>query len=142
MALISKQDLDSFIAQDDLSIISEGVNTNIDAAIKEAEETVKDYLRGRYDIDTIFSQVGASRNTSIVSKTIDIAVFLLHRKLPSNMIPERRVFFYETAMQWLQDVSKGEKITLDAPVRTDEEGGETGARITYGSNDQYKGHGY
>ena len=142
MAFITKSDLEPFITQDDLSVLSEGVAHNITASIAEAESTVKDYLRNRYDVNAIFDQTGDSRNVSILGKTIDICLFLLHRKMPSNMIPERRVFLYETAMHWLEDVSKGEKITLDAPTNIDADGNEVGFRITYGGNPKIEQHGY
>lgn len=141
MTLISKADLLPFIEQDDLDTISQDSDSNIDSAIKQAEEQAKEYIRHRYDIDAEFVKEGDQRNLNLVSKIIDIALFYLHKAVPSNSIPERRLFFYQEAMEWLKEVQKG-KVTPDLETLKDETNTTIPTSFLYGSNTKIGTHGY
>lgn len=132
MPFIAKADLAPYITQDDLDTVSQGDDTYIDDAIKVAEAEAKNYLRVRYDVDTIFAETGNDRDPVVKEKVIDIAIFKLHKALPTNQVPEKRVFLYESALDWLEKAAKGGVLDLDLSVETDEDGDEVRPNIRFG----------
>lgn len=142
MSYLLKADLLPFIEQDDLDWISQETDSNITAAITEAESRVFSYLRVRYDVDAITAETGSDRDELILGKLIDISIFILYKAKPSNQIPERRLFFYQEAEQWLNDLAKGGKFDLDLPLKTDTDGKVANKRFRGGSDTQIATHGY
>lgn len=141
MAYLIKADLEPFIEQDVLTTISQGIDGNIDQACREAEAFAKAFLAHHYDIPAEYAKTGSARDTLLVSKLVDIALFYLHKALPSNQMPERRLFFYQEAEKWLEMAKEGD-ITLDLEVKKDETGTEEASRFLYGSNTKIEQHGY
>lgn len=141
MAYLVKADLLPFVEQDVLDTVSQGSDANIETACREAEAFAKAFLNHHYDIATEYAKTGSARDTLLVSKLVDIALFNLHKALPSNQVPERRLFFYQEAEKWLEMAKEGE-ITLDLATYTTEEGETKPSRFLYGSNTKIQSHGY
>ncbi|HRO76513.1 MAG TPA: DUF1320 family protein [Crocinitomicaceae bacterium] len=88
---------------------------------------IKNYIKGSYDVDAIFTPhieteppTPDTRNAFIVMITIDCALYHLYSNTAPDRIPEHRSQRYQDALEWLKSVAKGET-TADLP--TDEETG-------------------
>lgn len=104
-----------------------------------AQAEMESYLRQRYDVPKIFSEVEGNRNALIVLYMVDIAVYHLHSNISSDNVPEIRIIRYNAAKDWLKAVAKGD-ISPDLPEKPEEEEGEenTGNQtIEFGSNKKY-----
>lgn len=141
MAYLVKEDLLPYIEQDTLDTVSQGSDDNINTACREAEAFAKAFLIHHYDVAAEYAKTGSARDTLLVSKLVDIALFQLHKALPSNQVPERRLFYYQEAEKWL-DMAKEGEITLDLATYTTEDGDAKASRFLYGSNTKIKEHGY
>lgn len=141
MSYLTKADLEPFIEPDELSYLSQDDDTTIDKAILDAEAEIKAYLSHHYDIPAEFAKTGDDRSRFLVSKGIDMALFYLHRAVPANAMPERRLFFYQEAQGCLDKIKNGE-MTLDVDPLKDEEGKPKSSHFLYGSNTKIKSHGY
>lgn len=103
-----------------------------------AQAEMESYLRQRYDVTSIFSQVGNNRNALIVLYMIDIALYHLHSNISADNIPELRIIRYNAAKDWLKAVSKGD-ISPDLPENiSDDENDDTGFQaVEFGSREKY-----
>lgn len=72
-------------------------------AIKNAISTAESYLCNIYKINEEFNKTGESRNTLLVSKIIDIAIYNIY-SIGAQM-PEIRRLNYEDAIKFLTAVS-------------------------------------
>lgn len=81
-----------------------------------AQSTIEDYLRHKFDIETIFAQTNGARDKSIIQVYVHISLYNLFSRVSPVQIPEQRVMNYEQAMKWLKMVVKNE-ITPDLPKR-------------------------
>ena len=93
------------------------------AAEQMAIEEVSGYLRSRYDVKKIFAATGDLRNSLVVLRTCDVALYHLSSWLPNKMGHEIRKERYELALKWLEGVQAG-TITPDLPTMTGEDGEE------------------
>lgn len=141
MAYLTKADLTPYVEQDVLDTVSQANDANIDKACRDAEAFAKAFLVHHYDIPTEYAKTGSGRDTLLVSKLVDIAIFYLHKALPSNQMPERRLFFYQEAETWLKEAKEG-MMTLDLDTYKDAEGEDVPSKYLYGSNTKISSHGY
>jgi len=132
---------DLVIEADDLTTASGGSQGAIDRAIGEAEAEARTYLDHHFDVDVEFAKTGTDRSTVLVSKMSDMAIFHLYKAMPSDAMPERRLFFYQEAQGFLDKVKNG-KLTLDVAAKTDEEGNVEKSHFLSGSNTKIQQHGY
>ena len=115
MAFIDKADIEREIRAEELTQITRNDDTLVQFGIDAAIAEMKGYLSKFYNVDVIFSQTGASRNTLLVNFAIDIAIYILvSTALPGQNLEDRRAR-YKRAIDWLKGVSKGE-IDTDLPV--------------------------
>lgn len=129
-----------FITEDDYNVL---IRTEIKGILLEnyteqkllsAEEMaisqIKNYLRGYYDVNQIFSAEGNNRSAYMVMITIDCALYHLYTSLAPNKIPQHRTERYADALDWLKSISKGET-KADLPEIVDEDGKvKTSIRLT------------
>jgi hypothetical protein len=132
MGFLTKDDLSAKILPEDLDIISQGDPEIIEKHLRLAEEEIRLRLSERYDVDAIFEETGNDRSLILVDKGANIALFLLHQALPSNAIPERRLFFYQEATGSLDKMAKG-FYNLNLPAKLKPDGTEEAPRFMYGS---------
>ena len=90
-----------------LEAISQLDETIRQRAVNTAIETANGYLRGRFDVDAIFSSTGDDRNLKVVEVVCDIALYNMSASLPQRMGIEIRKERYDNAMKWLDAVSRG-----------------------------------
>jgi len=128
MAFLTKDDLKSELYEEVLESITRGDDTRIDTAIGLALGEAQNFLGIKYDVDDIYSKVGAERNTTVLRLIKDIAVFRLYGVLEST--PEDIQTRYDSARRDLELIAgtapKGHTIPLvgcklkDLNVETDE----------------------
>jgi len=115
MAFINDTDLQREIRAEEITQITRGDDTIAPFAIDAAIAEMKGYLSKFYNVDSIFSQTGTSRNTLLVNFAIDIAIYIIISTAPPGQNTEDRRARYKRAIDWLKGVSKGE-IDTDLPV--------------------------
>lgn len=106
-----------------LSVLQQCSQDKRETAERMAVEEVSGYLRSRYDVKKIFAATGNGRNSVVVLRTCDVALYHLSAWLPNKMGHEIRLERYELALKWLEGVQAG-KITPDLPTVTGEDGEE------------------
>lgn len=91
------------------------VETCEDRAVAE----ISSYISKSYDCDAIFSARGAARHSLILMYALDIAIyhlFCIHNPYKMSDIRKER---YERAIEWCNDVMKGELTIVGAPRLAD-----------------------
>lgn len=106
-----------------LSVLQQCSQDKRETAERMAIEEVSGYLRSRYDVKKIFAATGNGRNSVVVLRTCDVALYHLSAWLSNKMGHEIRLERYELALKWLEGVQAG-KITPDLPTVTGEDGEE------------------
>jgi phage gp36-like protein len=81
----------------------------------DAQSFIESRLRGKYDVESIFSNVGSERHPLIVACMIDIVIYYLTMRVSPKQAQETRVKLYEDACKWLSEVKKGDTIP-DLPI--------------------------
>lgn len=135
---IESAELKTHLYAEQIALIQRDDNTIITAAIDAALQEAKGYL-GAYDRDAIFAAAAEDRNALLLIFIKDIAVwhFLVLCNAGSEL--ELRESRYKRAIDWLKGVQKGD-ISADLPKAVDEEGEETAAAVTFGSNEKRNQH--
>lgn len=131
MAFINDNDYSVLVRNEIKSILQENyTETKLRSAENMAIAQVKNYLKGRYDVEAIFSEAAPeepededSRNHHIVMITLDCALYHLYTSTVPKRMPEIRSLRYQDALNWLRDVGKGD-VTADLPVIKDDEGND------------------
>lgn len=120
MSFITDDDYSVQARQDVLALLDK---SDDNSAFRQAEmyaiSQITMRLAGRYDMDSIFSQTGDTRNAYIVMITIDIAIYHLYSQKAPRKIPEYRDIRYRDAMDWLEDVGNGNTPTNLPPLPDD-----------------------
>ena len=130
---LTTDDYKQLVTADDLDVVQQADATIREQAEKTAVEHVKGYLRGRYNVDAIFSATGENRNAELIEKMIDLVLYNLYSSQPGRMMTEIRVERKKDADKWLLDVQKGTSQpdfpTIDTDTETD-----IGNPIKFGGN--------
>lgn len=139
MAFLTKEDLISVCDIEIIDIITNGNNEITGTIINESIDKMKSFLSRRYDIDVIFSAVGADRKSIILKYLKDIVIFEIyerHSREGANEVVERR---YTEAMAWLGKLNNGEfaDATLPPKPKTTATTSTDGEDIRFGSNKKY-----
>ncbi len=123
MSFLTKEDYLTQIRDLRLTQMTENTSAILTNVSSEAVAFVKGYLFTLYDVQTIFSQVGANRDTLIMYHTKNIALYILHQRLPNAMIPPYVQANYDNTVQYLNDIAKG-KIAIDLPKKQVDSNGD------------------
>lgn len=107
---LTKEDYQTQIRTEIISLIA---GENLDSpkllqAENAAVQQMKNHLAGRVDVDSIFSQTGADRDSFIILTLIDMTLYHLYSGSSPRDIPEHRSTRYEDALKWLRSVARGE----------------------------------
>jgi phage gp36-like protein len=128
-----------FITRDDLNknLYAEIIDaiTRLDGAreeygIRTAEEKVKSYLAGKYDLDFIFSKTGDERNFMIVDTVANIALYIIADVLEQMPVTIQNA--YENSMEYLKDLQAGKAVLPGVPEPKDPNTGEPDTYIRHG----------
>ena len=115
--------------------ISENDNDILLTNLAAAEEEVRSYLAGRYDVAKIFKATGDDRNPLLLELTKNIAVYYIARLSNVDMLYKQVRERYDAAIDWLNRVAGG-KLNPDLPPKTDEDGNPDGSGISWGSGEE------
>ena len=129
MVYLEDDDLKTFIQEDQLEQITEGIQEVKDKAEAYSLARVKSYLSGRYNMDSEFSKVGSARNLDLVQIIADMTIYYINKRVAPRSIPEIRIESYDECKNWLKMVNKGQlNLQIDKinPSQT--------VPITYGTN--------
>lgn len=107
MAFLTANDYNQAIQSGDLDDIQGSADYRL-LAEATAESLCRDYLAGRFDVDTAFAASGDSRYGTLVKVMIDISLFHIYKRVSPDNIPELRGFCYEESIKWLKMASRGE----------------------------------
>lgn len=109
MDFLTENDFDVQVRQEILSLLDgSDEKTAVGLATRMATDQITQYIGGKYDCTTIFSQTGDDRDHFIVMITIDILLYHLWAKRAPRKIPEYRSTRYQDALDWLKAVGSGE----------------------------------
>lgn len=111
----------------------------MDTAEEDAIAMMKGYLAARYDVDAIFSAVADDRNPIIVKYCVDIALFYLYHRMPTDQVPEMRAYAYEAAEKWLVRLQKQQVNPPDLPLVPSPEG-DAKDYVQFGGNPPRRSH--
>jgi len=114
--------------------ITDGNDDILAVAMAAAEEEVRSYLTGNnmrewqdgrlnYDVDAIFSAVGAARNSLILKHCVTIAKWWLVDLCNADIIEEQAKDRYDRSVSWLKMLATG-KVTLGTLPTLDQEATE------------------
>lgn len=119
MNFLTSTDIDSAIKANRLTPLLDGLaspDANMTDAETKAISMMQGYLNARYDVNAIFSAIGADRHPIIVKYCTDIMLYYLYSRLQSEQVPELRVENYATAERWLRGVNKCEINPPNMPI--------------------------
>jgi len=109
---INTEDYDASIHAEILTALTRSDAAIIEICEDRAIAEMRGYMSARYDVDTIFSATGDSRNPLILMMAIDISVyhiFCIHNPQKLSQIRKDR---YDRAIDWLKQVASC-KISID-----------------------------
>ncbi len=127
---IDKADFDTSINANVLDQITQFDDLKLDRAENTAISKVKSYLSTRYDTTAIFAQTGNTRHPMVLDCCVKICLFELHSLINPRKVPEYRKEAYDRAIDWLEQVMKGNVDPPDLPRLTSPDGDY----IKFGSN--------
>jgi phage gp36-like protein len=120
---LAKEDFYNQIRQLRFEQMTEDSTLVIEQASSEAVAVVRNYLFSLYDTEVIFTQTGSNRNTLVMLWCKNIAVFILHKRLPQAMIPPHVQVSYEDTLRMLDKVASG-NMPVDLPPRKEDTNGD------------------
>ncbi len=108
MSFLTPDDYGLQIRQELRDLVTDGSSTLLEDAGLAAQVEMESYLRGRYDLDAVFSATGADRNRQVVMYLVDMALYHLHSRQNPRNVPQIRQDRYDQVISWLKMARKGE----------------------------------
>lgn len=124
MAFINDDDYSVLVRDEVKGILLENYSeTKLRGAEQMALAQIRNYLAGKYDVNEIFSQTAAARNSHILMLVLDCALYHLYTSTVPRSMPDIRSARYQDAIDWLKLIAAG-GTTADLPKKTSETGEE------------------
>lgn len=147
----TKSDLKNNIYNYQTDQITQNDDTIVQHALLCAEQEVrsylefnhkKEYLDGRlhYNTQLIFSARGNQRNPLILNLTLTIAKWYIIELASVDILYEKAKERYDRAIQYLQQLSKGEVTISGLPVNEPEHSNSDSGAFRFGSNPKFNHH--
>jgi phage gp36-like protein len=130
---ITREDLNKNLYTEIIDAITRLEPEREEYGIRAAEEKVKSYLAGKYDLDFIFSKTGDERNFMIVDTVANIALYIIADVLEQMPVTIQNA--YENSMEYLKDLQAGKAMLVGVPEPKDPDTGEPDTYIRYGQPD-------
>jgi phage gp36-like protein len=139
MAYIDRTDLETYMEAIEIDQIIDGDPTIVDSVIADSEEFCAEKLRQRFDTVAEYAKIGVDRNRQLLKAVVSVSLFYLSERLVTNNIPENRFLAYDRAVEWLEEVASGKRMTDLDPIDADS---KTGWNIRWGSKTKSKDNFY
>jgi phage gp36-like protein len=133
MTFLTPEDFDLLIRADQLNKMIGDNTTLLSQAVDTALDEIVSYVSGRYDMALALEATSEDRNSLLVARAVDMALYHLHSILSPRNIPDLRRDRYLEAVDLFKGVSKGTRF-LSLPVKEVE--GQTTLHL-YGSNTRF-----
>ncbi|MDO7877367.1 DUF1320 family protein [Hymenobacter sp. ASUV-10] len=88
-------------------LLTDGSDPLLQAAALAAQSEMESYLRGRFDVEAIFTRTGEERSPVVVMYLVDMALYHLHSRQNPRNVPQIRQDRYDNALNWLKMARKG-----------------------------------
>jgi phage gp36-like protein len=118
---IQESDYEVQVRQEIKTLLTNDNGNTLAIAERMAQDQIRAYIGGRFDMDAVFSSMGEKRDFFIVMLVIDLTLYHLWSKRSPRNTPEVRKVRYEDALQWLTDVSTGKTPTMLPPLEPSED---------------------
>jgi phage gp36-like protein len=113
MAFITDNDYEVQTRQEILNLLDGSEpHSALRSAEKMAQDQIRNYIGGKYNLDTVFAEEGDTRDMFIVMIVVDIAIYHLWSKKAPRKVPEHRSLRYQDALDWLKQVAAGAACSL------------------------------
>ena len=140
MSFLTTTDYGLQIRDEIRGLLTDGNDTLLTMAALAAQAEMESYLRGRFDVEAIFTALGPApavpaagdtpevparadaRNPQIVMYLVDAALYHLHSRQNPRNVPQIRQDRYDQVISWLKMVRKGELsagLPLEPPTNED-----------------------
>jgi len=117
---ITTDDYKPYVRDNHLQMMIDTDDVALDSAELTAVQTVKDALFQWYDTDAIFGSSGTARPAQVLRWCLVLSIYYLYERIPDKLMPSRVEKNYDQVLELLRDISD-KKVSVDLPVRTDEE---------------------
>jgi phage gp36-like protein len=108
---VNIQDLHLLILPEELQEITRGDNMIIDTGIAAAIQEARMYLFDSFEVDNIFTVIGAARNIMLVNVCADIALYFITARCQAGQNVDDRKARYDRAISILKAIMKNETYT-------------------------------
>jgi phage gp36-like protein len=130
---ITRNDLNKNLYTEIIDAITQLDEKREEYGIRAAEEKVKSYLAGKYDLDFIFSKTGDERNYMVVDTVANIALYIIADVLETMPVTIQNA--YDNSVEYLKDLQAGKAMLVGVPEPVNTETGERDTYIRYGQPD-------
>lgn len=130
---IKLADYATIISDEELEVITAGSSIIRRRAENMAIAKVGKFLNRQYNVDMIFSKIGADRDATILEYTIYFSLYILYSRIAKDKVPDDRFAQYQEAKEFFDALRKDE-ISTDLPRKVDTEGKTEEDIVRFGSN--------
>ena len=130
---INLEDYEAIINQEELEVITAGSSIIRQKAEKMAIDKVRKFLNRQYNVDMIFSKIGADRDATILEYTLYFTLYILYSRIAKDKVPDDRYAQYKEALHFFESLKKDE-ISTDLPRKVNEKGETEEDAVRFGSN--------
>ncbi len=104
---IQESDYEVQVRQEIKSLLTNDNANTLAVAERMAQDQIRGYLGGRYNMDLVFSKEGDRRDFYLLMIAIDLALYHLWSKRSPRNTPEIRKTRYNDAIEWLTNAGNG-----------------------------------
>ena len=120
MSFLTEADYGLQIRDEIRALVTDGSTTLLTSAGLTAQSEMESYLRGRFDVDKVFTAPNAvpasgstpavpdQRSPVVVMYLVDMALYHLHSRQNPRNVPQIRQDRYDQAISWLKMARRGE----------------------------------
>jgi phage gp36-like protein len=138
MAFLTKDELKTRSHIEIIDAITRNDDTIIDMIISESISYMKGYLNARYNVDSIFTALGADRDHVVLKMLKAIVIYEIYASHNPQMMTQTVKDNNDRAVKWLEKVQATD-INPDLPLKKDDADEEL-LTAKFGSNTRRENH--
>ncbi len=121
--------------------ITDADDSILDDAELHATAIIQDAFFDKYDMNAEFMLTGTDRHKNLLRWMLNLALYFIYERIPSDQVPERIVKNYDDTMQEIKLIEQGKRNTsLTKLIREDTLRAETNFR--WGSSEKRNNNPY